>query len=210
VFFILILLAYAAIVCAFLNGICETRQMDSVSPLPQNVSVKPPIEKHIIVVEIPVVKEVVVEKPIRVVEIVEVPVEKQKVYSVSSVDRELIARVMFLEFHGQGGANAEWTSKAIASVIFNRWTLYGGTINDVIYQENVFSVVGAVDNTTPTEAQYAALDYVIENGSVLPLKVIYFRNKNYHSWGIDYKEECGVYFSYTEDSERLAAISGGK
>lgn len=152
--------------------------------------------------EIEVVKEVEVEviKEVEVEKIVEVEVEKETIYkyNVSSVEREMLARLVYLE------ANTESLEcqMGVASVIINRWQngAWGNTIASVIYSPYQFSPSGLIYKTTPTETNYAAVDQVLKNGSILPKWVMYFRSQYGFSkiWN-EYAEHCqldNVYFGY--------------
>ena len=61
--------------------------------------------------------------------------------------------------------------------IINRWqnSAWGNTIASVIYYPYQFSPSGLIHKTTPTETNYAAVDHVLQNGSILPSYVMYFR-----------------------------------
>lgn len=129
-----------------------------------------------------------------------VTVEKEPIYkyNVSSVEREMLARLVYLE------ANTESLEcqQAVASVVINRWQngAWGSTIAGVIYSPYQFSPSGLIYKTTPTETNYAAVDQVLKNGSILPDYVLYFRSH----WGFSntwsgYAEYCqlgDIYFGY--------------
>ena len=96
-----------------------------------------------VVKEVEVIKEVTVEVP------VEVPVETAPayVYEISSDDREMLARLVYLE------ANIESLEcqKAIASVVINRWQCgsWGNSLTDVVYAQDQFTPSGEIWRTTP-------------------------------------------------------------
>lgn len=103
-----------------------------------------------------------------------VDIEKESYeYNISSVEREMLARLVYLE------ANTEslGCQMAVASVVINRWQngLWGDTIASVIYYPYQFSPSGLIHKTTPTETNYAAVDNVLRGGSILPSYVMYFR-----------------------------------
>lgn len=140
------------------------------------------------------VKEVEVVKE----EIVEIEKEPTYKYNISSVEREMLARLVYLE------ANTESLEcqSAIASVVINRWLSkqWGNTIASVIYAPYQFSPSGLIYKTTPTETNYVAVDQVLKNGSILPQQVMYFRSQYGFSetWN-GYAEYCqlgDVYFGY--------------
>lgn len=121
---------------------------------------------------------------------VEVEVEKEKIitvekepvykYSVSSVEREMLARLVYLE------ANTESLECQIAvvSVVINRWQngMWGNTIASVTYSPYQFSPSGMIHKTTPTETNYTAVDQVLKNGSIFPEWVLYFRTDHHFDW----------------------------
>ena len=124
-------------------------------------------------VEVPVLVEVT--KEIEVTKEVTVPVEVEPTYAyeVSSEEREMLARLVFLE------ANTESIEcqKAIVSTIINRWQYghWGDTLADVVYAQDQFTPSGQIWKTTPGEINYQAVDEVLKNGVTLPEYVMYFR-----------------------------------
>ena len=133
-----------------------------------------------VIIEVEKEVEVIVEKEVIKEVIVEVEKEPQYVYQITSVERELLARIVYLE------ANAEnlECQKAIASVIINRWQSgqWGDTLKDVIYAKGEFSPANRIPNTTPNKYQYEAVDYVLKNGCTVPEYVLYFRASHHHQW----------------------------
>lgn len=111
-----------------------------------------------------------------------VTVEKEPIYkyNVSSVEREMLARLVYLE------ANTESLEcqQAVASVVINRWLdgRWGSTIAGVIYSPYQFSPSGLIYKTTPTETNYTAVDQVLKNGSIFPQWVLYFRVDYHFNW----------------------------
>lgn len=131
------------------------------------MSIKPPKIKTV-EVEVETEKIVTVEKE---------PVYK---YNVSSVEREMLARLVYLE------ANTESLEcqSAVASVAINRWLSkqWGNTITSVIYSPYQFSPSSLIYKTTPTETNYMAVDQVLKNGSIFPQWVLYFRADYHFNW----------------------------
>lgn len=149
---------------------------------------------NIVTETVEIIKEV--EKEV----IVEVEVEKEPVYAynISSVEREMLARLVYLE------ANTESLEcqQAVTSVVINRWLdgRWGSTITSVIYAKHQFSPSRLIYKTTPTETNYAAVDYVLKNGSILPKYCMYFR-ANYgfsNTWSgyAEYVRFSNTYFGY--------------
>lgn len=151
------------------------------------------IEKEVIV---EVEKEVVVEKEVTV------EIEPTYVYNVTSAEREMLARLVYLE----GGVESLECQKAIASVVINRWQngYWGDTIKKVIYAKAQFSPASKIKTTTPTEMQYEAVDYVLKNGCTLPEYVLYFRANYHHKWtGYQPYTVIGrTYFGYLEKDKK--------
>ena len=133
-----------------------------------------------------IIKEVEVEKE----KIVEVEKEPTYKYNVSSVEREMLARLVYLEANTE---NLE-CQQAVASVVINRWQngKWGNTIASVIYARYQFSPSGLIYKTTPTETNYVAVDHVLKNGSILPKYCMYFRSEHCFS------DVCEGYARYAQ------------
>lgn len=145
--------------------------------------------------------EIVEVEKERIVEIEKEPAYK---YGVSSVEREMLARLVYLEANTQSLECQE----AVASVVINRWLdgRWGSTIASVIYSRYQFSPAGLIYQTTPTETNYVAVDYVLKNGSILPKYCMYFRSEYCFSdiWEgyARYAQIGDIYFGYfTTDKE---------
>ncbi len=111
---------------------------------------------------------------------------------VSQKDIRNIAALVYLE----AGSCSVRCQRAIASVVFNRMMRYHKTASQVIYEKGVFTVSGRVARTKPSQSCYDAVNYVLNHGTTLPLRVTAFRNGHYHSFGKHYCKIDGVYFSY--------------
>lgn len=151
-----------------------------------------------------VTKHVPVEV-IKAVEVVkEVPVYKEPVmtYNVTSAEREMLARLVYLE------ANIESLDcqKAVVSVVLNRLSngAWGDTLDDVIYYPHQFSPAYLIPKTTPTEKNYEAVDHVLQHGITVPYYVMYFR-ADYHFKADGYVPYTSIdrtYFGYfTKDKK---------
>jgi hypothetical protein len=125
-------------------------------------------------------KEVVVEKEIIVEVEVEVEKEPQYAYSITSEEREMLARLLYRE------ANTESAEcqRAVVSVVINRWLsgMWGNTLEKVIYSKHQFSPANVIYCTTPNEKNYEAVDYVIKNGITIPSYVMFVRADYHFSW----------------------------
>lgn len=125
------------------------------------------------------------------------------VYNVTEAEREMLARLVFLE------ANTESIEcqKAIVSVIFNRLDngAWGDTLYDVIYYPHQFTPANLINKATPTTTNYDAVDYVLKNGTILPKYVMFFRASYGFSntgWGVygysEYMQIDSTFFGYFE------------
>ena len=130
--------------------------------------------------------------------IIEVEKEPSYIYNISSVEREMMARLVYLE------ANTESLEcqQAVASVVINRWLdgRWGNTIASVIYARYQFSPSGLIYKTTPTETNYVAVDHILKSGSILPKYCMYFRSEYCFSdiWEgyARYSQIGDIYFGY--------------
>ena len=142
------------------------------------------------------VKEIEVEKEVE--KIVTVEKEPTYKYNISSVEREMLARLVYLEANTQGLE----CQMAVASVVINRWldSRWGSTIASVIYSPYQFSPAGLIHKTTPTETNYVAVDHVLKNGSILPKYCMYFRSdygfSEYWDGYVEYHRINDMYFGY--------------
>jgi spore germination cell wall hydrolase CwlJ-like protein len=144
-----------------------------------------------------IIQEVEVVKEIEVIKEVPIEVEPTYAYNVTSEEREMLARLVYLE------ANAENLDcqKAIVSTVMNRLEngRWGDSVKDVIYAEKQFSPAHLIGSTTPNNTNYEAVDYVLKNGSTLPSYIMFFRADYHFNW-IGYKpytqidQTCFGYF----------------
>ena len=172
-----------------------------------DISIKNPktiVEEVIVekIIEVPVEKEVIIEVEKEI--IVEVEKEPTYTYEVTSVEREMLARLLYRE------ANTESAEcqRAIVSVIINRWLsgMWGDTLTEVVYSPNQFEPANLIYCTEPTEQNYEAVDYVLRYGSTLPDYVMYFRA----DWGFsnvwydyqEYRKIDDVCFGYMEKDKQ--------
>lgn len=130
--------------------------------------------------------------------IVEVEKEPTYKYNVSSVEREMLARLVYLEANTQSLE----CQRAVASVVINRWLdgRWGSTIAGVIYSPYQFSPAGLIHKTTPTETNYVAVDHILKSGSILPKHCLFFRSQygfsNIWSGYAEYSQIGDMYFGY--------------
>lgn len=122
------------------------------------------------------IKEIEVEKEV----VVEVVKEPTYAYNVTSKEREMLARLVYLE------ANTESLEcqMAIVSVVINRWQdgIWGDTLEEVVYYPYQFTPSSLIHKTTPTELNYTAVDLVLQNGCTLEPYVMYFRANHHFDW----------------------------
>ena len=151
---------------------------------------------HVEIKEVEVLKEVVVEVEKEVV--VEVVKEPTYAYNITSSEREMLARLVYRE------ANTESLEcqMAVVSVIINRWQdgRWGQTLGEVVHAPDQFSPADLLYKTTPNETNYAAVDYVLKNGAILPKYCMYFRSEYCFSdvWTgyASYMQIDAMYFGY--------------
>ena len=106
--------------------------------------------------------------------------EQEYVYNITSVEREMLARLVYRE------ANTESIEcqQAVISVVINRWQsgLWGDTLEEVVYAKNQFAPANLLYCTTPIENNYEAVDYVLKNGITIPEYIFYFRADYHFKW----------------------------
>ena len=137
-------------------------------------------------------------KEVEVLKKVEVIKEPTYAHNITSSEREMLARLVYRE------ANTESLEcqMAVVSVIVNRWQdgRWGQTLGEVVYSPAQFSPADLLYKTTPTEMNYAAVDHVLKNGSILPKYCMYFRSEYCFSdiWeGYNRHTQIGaMYFGY--------------
>jgi hypothetical protein len=110
------------------------------------------------------------------------PSEPKPPREVTPEERLLLAQLVYRE------ANLESLDcqKAVASVVFNRLDAgkWGDTLHEVIYYKNAFTPAtsGLLEGVEPTDTNFEAVDFVIQNGPTLPTEVRYFRSGHHFSW----------------------------
>lgn len=124
-------------------------------------------------------------------------VKSNKYYSITEEEREMLARLVFLE----SSVCSDECQRAVASVVFNRLESgkWGDTLEEVIYYPNAFTPADKISTTTyPNKSAYDAVDYVINNGPTVPTQVRYFRADHDFTWNgyVNYIEIDNVYFGY--------------
>ena len=112
------------------------------------------------------------------------PAEAESRYAaLTGEERELIARVIYLEARGEPAEGQQ----AVAEVILNRVAAenFPDSVEDVVFQEGQFTAAGFIEKAAPGEAQYAAVDAAVYGEPVLPMDVVYFSRQpeNGNVWG---------------------------
>lgn len=110
-------------------------------------------------------------------------------------EQELLSIVVYLE----SGSTSVACQQAVTSAILNRVMTSGGSLHDVIYAPNQFSVVSLIPNTAPSDTTRSVVADVLANGCTVPKAVTFFRSDYYHDWSsciVPYKSIDNVYFSY--------------
>lgn len=87
---------------------------------------------------------------------------------------------------GGPGESAEG-QQAIAEVVYNRMVSekFPNTLEDVIFAQGQFHTVSRLEEATPCQAQYDALEDALEGPYVLPIEVVHFAtySVNENVWG---------------------------
>lgn len=121
---------------------------------------------------------------------------------ITSADREMIARLLYLEGRGESIE----CQRAIVSVVINRLNsgYWGDTVKEVIYAKNQFEPANKIPNTTPNKMQYDAVDYVLDNGTTIPSWVLYFRASYHFDWQgyTKYAQMSNTFFGGHENDKR--------
>lgn len=120
--------------------------------------------------------------------------------SITEDDREILARIVWLEARGQSFLG----QKAVVEVVLNRVlsSEFPNTIYEVIYQKNQFSPAQYIETTTPTQIQYDVVDEVLtEIYPVLNKNVLFFSTKQYND--LLYEQIGDHYFCYSTKSYEL-------
>lgn len=103
-----------------------------------------------------------------------------------------LATLVYLE---AGGESFE-CQQGVASVVINRMTTGGMTLQEVIYQKNQFTPAYLISSSSPSESTLEAVRTVIKDGPTLPEYVTFFRADYYFSWVTPYTSIDHTYFSY--------------
>ena len=107
-----------------------------------------------------------------------------------------LATLVYLEARGESYE----CQKAVASVIINRMTTTGMSLNEVVYQPKQFEPAALIERNEPNDQTLEAVKYVVKHGPTVPEYVTFFRADRYHRFGdlVDYAVIDNTYFSYSE------------
>ena len=113
----------------------------------------------------------------------ELPEPRYPDIHLSQEDRELLARVIWVEARGESFEGQQ----AVAEVVLNRIAAEGfqSTLRGVIYAEGQFRSVPFLEDAEPYQAQYDAIEAALYGPYVLPTDVFYFATTptNDNIWG---------------------------
>lgn len=118
-------------------------------------------------------------------------------YYINLTDDEIytLATLVYLE----AGIESFECQKAVASVVINRMTTQGLSLDEVVYAKNQFTPSGQIKYNCPTDSTLGAVMDVVMNGPNIPEYVTYFREGYFFDWAIDYVKYDHTCFSYTQE-----------
>lgn len=103
--------------------------------------------------------------------------------TLTSEDLDLLAKVVWVESQGECFEGQQ----AVAEVVLNRLVSpnFPNTVHDVIYAEGQFRSVPYLEDATPWQVQYEAIEAAVYGPNVLPMDVMYFAQQptNNNVWG---------------------------
>lgn len=98
-------------------------------------------------------------------------------------EKMLLARVIWVEARGESAEGQQ----AVAEVVLNRLASdrFPDTLKSVIYASNQFRSIHYLDDATPEQAQFDALEHAIYGPYILPENVVHFATykTNPYVWG---------------------------
>lgn len=107
-------------------------------------------------------------------------------------EKMLLARVVWVESRGEPAEGQQ----AVAEVILNRLASedFADNLRDVVYAENQFRSAAYLDEATPEQAQFDAIEHAIYGPYILPEDVVHFAT--YHATPNVWGQIGGHYFCY--------------
>lgn len=108
---------------------------------------------------------------LRTEEVIEEVIEEEVEHSYTDEDFELMARVI----SGEAQFCDDDEQRYVGSVVLNRVAdgRFPSTIRDVVYQKGQYACIGTRNWHNPTASNWANAKYVLENGAVLPVSVVW-------------------------------------
>lgn len=178
---IMCMISFAA--CSLVGFAFPDKTVNVVSPAPNNVAYQCGAEASDI-------SEVVAPPPIIEEGVAPEPIIVEKTYS--DEDLDLLSRIIYAE------VGCTWIPDQVqlytGSVVLNRVAsdLFPNTIYDVVYQKGQYSPTwnGSIDNT-PDERTIANAKKLLEEGSVLPVNVVFQST---------FIQGTGIYDSYYDEA----------
>jgi len=117
--------------------------------------------------------------------------------TLTTADLDLLAKVVWVEAQGECFEGQQ----AVAEVVLNRLVSpdFPNTVHDVIYAEGQFRSVPYLDDATPWQVQYEAIEAAVYGPNVLPMDVMYFAQQptNNNVW----KKIGGHVFCFQEENQ---------
>lgn len=103
--------------------------------------------------------------------------------ALTTEDLDLLAKVVWVEAQGESFEGQQ----AVAEVVLNRLVSpnFPNTVHDVVYAEGQFRSVPFLEDATPWQIQYEAIEAAVYGPNVLPMDVMYFAQQptNNNVWG---------------------------
>jgi hypothetical protein len=117
-------------------------------------------------------------------------------------EKRILATLIRLE---AGGSSYE-CQMGVGSVVLNRMKLFGLSLEQVVFEKNVFSPARLINvknangeyKYQPYEQNWRVVEDLCKDGPTLPYYVIYFRAGRHHTWATPYCQIDTTYFSYAE------------
>lgn len=148
------------------------------TPEPELLVIERPYMEYVPVpapvrVVIPVIreKEIVVERPI----IAQERAERWKGVSITNEEKELLACLAWREARGEKTLGMRLVIEVVLNRVLNEH--FPNTVYDVLYQPGQFTPdygVPELDEITPTDAQYEAVELVLTETPILEPDVVFF------------------------------------
>lgn len=125
------------------------------------------------------------------------PETNEPYIELSEDEKYMLATLIFLE----GGGESVECQHAIGSVVINRVTTSGDSLQSVIFAKGQFEPAYLISSTSPEDTQIGIVNELCINGPSLPEYVTYFRADHFHEWSdlTPYRSIDNTYFSFSGD-----------